>query len=102
VIPTDSNTFLEPPDTTDSLSTLSSHCDHGKVYRDVGELELEGSRSSHEVSEKFQRMLTQFVEPPDTMDSLSTLSRHCDIGEVYLDVEELELDGTRSSHEVSD
>jgi len=35
----------------DSLSTLSSHCDHVEVYLDVEELELDGSRSSHEVSE---------------------------------------------------
>jgi len=64
VIPTDYNTFFEPPDTMDSLSTLFGHCDQGEVYLDVGELELEGSRSSHEVSEKFQRMLTHFWSHP--------------------------------------
>jgi len=53
VIPTDSNTFLESLDTMDSLSTPSSHCDHGEVYLDVEELELDGSLSSHEVSERF-------------------------------------------------
>jgi len=51
VIPTDSNTFSESPDMNDSLSTLSSHCDYGEVYLDVEELELDGSRSSDEVSE---------------------------------------------------
>ena len=36
----------------DPLSTLSSHCDHGEVYLDAGELELDGSRSFHK--DRFQ------------------------------------------------
>ena len=48
----------------DTLSTLISHCDHGEVYLDAGELELDGSRSSHEVSETFKGILTHFRSHP--------------------------------------
>ena len=59
----------------DPLSTLSSHCDHGEVYLDAGELELHGSRSFHKVPERFQRILPHFRSHPTRW----THYRHCPV-----------------------